>query len=106
MRLPLSNSRARACSALSSVSSSNSVCRVSVSPFVRQTLRVTVARSASSVRKLCSGVPSAARRVAFWRFALGDSAAGRSGALEESSAVEKVLYGWLHNGTPLCRTTV
>lgn len=57
-RMPFSNSRARACSALSSVSSSNSVFRVSGRSFVRQTLRVTVARSCSSVRKLCSAGPS------------------------------------------------
>ena len=53
-RMPFSNSRARACSVLSSVSRSNSVFRVSGRSFVRQTLRVTVDRSCSSVRKRIS----------------------------------------------------
>ena len=44
-RMPFSNSRARACSAVSGAPSSNSVFRVSGRSFVRQTLRVTVARS-------------------------------------------------------------
>ena len=61
---------ARSRSALSCASSSNSDCREPSRPLARQTLRVMFARSSSSGRKLCSGVPSSARRVAFRRFAL------------------------------------
>ncbi len=60
---------ARACFALSCASSSNSDCRELSRPFARQTLRVTFVRFSSSVRKLCSGVPSWVQRVAFCRIA-------------------------------------
>jgi len=56
---------ARSCSPLKRVSSSNPDSREPDWPGAGQTLRVTFARDRSSARKLCSDVPSAARRVAF-----------------------------------------
>ena len=47
---------------------------------LRQSLRATRARSSSSVRKLCSGVPPAAFRVAFLRRALSNGSAGATGS--------------------------
>ena len=55
---------ARACSAFSCVSRSKSHGGGPCSTWLRQSLRATRARSSSSVRKLCAGVPSSAWRVA------------------------------------------
>lgn len=79
-RIPRSDSSARVCSGLGCVSSSNSVCHLPVWLWARQTERVTVARTSRSVRKLSSGVPSAARCVACFRFALASGSANAPGS--------------------------
>ena len=68
-----------ACAGLSWASTLNSYHREPSGPFVRQKLRVTAARSASRVRKLCSGDPSAVWRVALLCRALAEGSAGATG---------------------------